>query len=110
MFAKVLREFRTGCDDLLRMPLKRFWFLLAQVERLRSEENLRTIGVLASATSPEGYKNAVEFYEKEVGEIYVWVKNTSSEFRIDPDTGLDPEFDRGALHALKARLVVEKTS
>lgn len=97
-----------GFDEVLRLPYKRFWFLLAQVSRFEAEEDLRLIRTGASVTSEESYKSASKHFEGILGEIYVRDRTEPVVMKvpeIDPETGLDPEFDRAGLHALKARFL-----
>jgi len=88
----------------MALPIKRFWFLSNQVERLRAEKDQRQLQLLASVTTQEGFKTANENLKKEIGTVYVWTPKVDTEIKIDPKTGLDPEFDREGLRALKARL------
>jgi len=95
-------------DELLNLSLKRFWFLSNQIDRLRAKKDLRQLQLLASVTSVESYKAATEFLEKQVGQVYVWKpKNVPPVIQIDPETGLDPEFDREGLRALKRKLAAQ---
>lgn len=90
----------------MRLSLKRFWFLVSQIDRLKAEDDLRQLQLLVSVGSVDAYKQALEHLKTEMGEVYVWQpKNVPAEIRIDPDTGLDPEFDREGLRALKRKLV-----
>lgn len=88
----------------MALPIKRFWFLVNQVDRIRAERDLRQLALMASVTTAEGYSASFEGLTKQQGTIYVWSPvPPPSEIRIDPDTGLDPEFDRAGLQALKAK-------
>lgn len=95
-----------GFDELLRTPLKRFWFLLAQIDRIKAEDDLRMVHVIASANTAEAYDAASQHFSKQLGEVFVFEKVIAP--KIDAVTGLDPEFDRAGLHALKATLQAEK--
>lgn len=88
------------------LSLKRFWFLSSQIDRLKAEDDLRQFQLLASVASIETYKQMLDHLKSEMGQIYVWQpKNVPAEIRIDPETGLDPEFDREGLRALKRKLM-----
>ena len=89
-------------DAVLNLPLKRFWFLVNQIDRLRAEENLRQLQLLGSTGDGEALKLANESLVDELGQVFVWEDTSPKEVRIAPDTGLDPEFDREGLRALKA--------
>lgn len=92
-----------GFEELMQIPLKRFWFLANQVDRLRAEQEIRQLQLLGSAQSGDAYKEAIKALKNEMGTVFVWSKNESTEIRIDPKTGLDPEFDRAGLQALKKK-------
>lgn len=89
-------------DAVLNLPLKRFWFLVNQVDRLRAEQDIRHLQLIGSANDGEAISMALESLKKEMGRVFVWEETTPAVIRIDPNTGLDPEFDREGLRALKA--------
>lgn len=81
--------------------MRRFWFLNRQIDRLEAATGLSQISILASATSPESYQQAVEGMKRVVGEIAVVEPSVSY---LDMDDGkMDPEFDRDGLLALKSK-------
>lgn len=90
-------------DSLLQTPLRRFWFLNNQIDRLRAEKELRYLQLLASAQSGDAFKATYDHLTNQVGKIYVWDEAAPEKIIINSDTGLDPEFDREGLHALKAK-------
>lgn len=100
-----------GFDEVLRLSYKRFWFLLAQIARFEAEEDLRLIRTGVSSTSAESYEAANKHFEGILGEIYTRDRTEPVVMKvsqIDPETGLDPEFDRAGLHALKAQFLENK--
>jgi hypothetical protein len=102
----VLAEY-TGytIETLMEVPIKQFWFIANMIERIRAEKDLRHIQLLASVGSVEGYTAARDFLKEQAGEIYVMEGPTAPvQFKIDPQTGLDPEFDREGLRALKMKI------
>ncbi len=89
----------------MSLSIKRFWFIANMIERLRAEKDLRQIQLLASVGSPEAYKAARAFLQEQAGQIYVLEGPSAPvEIKIDPQTGLDPEFDREGLRALKMKI------
>lgn len=89
-------------DSVLNLELKRFWFLNNQIDRLRAEQDLRRLQILGSVNDGDTYKQALDNLQEQMGQVFVWGKTDESiEIRIDPVTGLDPEFDREGLHSLK---------
>lgn len=98
-----MRGYGLGFNETLALPLKRFWFLLAQLSRLEAQDDLRLMRNAASATSGEAYEAATKHFEGVIGEIYNFDRTEKTVMRIDPETGLDPEFDRAGLHALKEK-------
>lgn len=97
-----MREFSIGFDDLLNFPLKRFWFLVNQVDRLRAEQEVRQLQLLGSAQDGDALKLAYDNLIAEMGKVFVWEEEpVTKEIRINPKTGLDPEFDKEGLRSLK---------
>jgi hypothetical protein len=81
-----------------------FWFLLNQVDRLRAEECLMQMQIAAAVGSQKSFETTLTSLQGQIGQIFVWDQaEVPAVLRVDPDTGLDPEFDREALRALKAR-------
>lgn len=92
----------------MAMPIRRFWFMSNMVERLWAERDLRQIQLMAAVGSSEGFKTAIESLQKERGIIYVWEQTAPEVLKLDPKTGLDPEFNRSALHALRRKGAVNR--
>ena len=99
-----MKEFGIAFDAVMAMPIKRFWFLSNMVERLWAEKDLRQIHLMASVGSEEAFKGTHENLRKEMGTVYVWEEPAVGEIVINPETGLDVEFDRAGLHALRASM------
>lgn len=99
-----MQTYGMSFEELYGLTVKRFWFLVNQIDRLEANDRLRQLEMLASATAPEAYKAARESYQKTVGQVFVWKPVAPTEIKVDPNTGLDPEFDREGLRALKAKL------
>lgn len=98
----MLKTYGLSFQEVLDLKLNRFWFLVNQADRIRAEEDLRQLNLLGSAQSGEAYEKAVEALSQMTGQIYVWKPaEMPSEIRIDPQTGLDPEFDREGLRRLR---------
>lgn len=105
----MLREFRFGFDELLKFPLKRFWFLLDQVDRLRAEDEMRQLRLAGASGSSEAYQTTVDALKKEMGQIYVWAETTKGGvINADQTLDADAQFDKGGFEALKARLAAER--
>jgi hypothetical protein len=103
LFARLIKEFGLSWETVMAMPLKRFWFMSNMVERLWAERDLRQVQLMASVGSQDGFTTVLENLKKERGTIYVWEQSLPTKLSIDPKTGLDPDFDRGGLHALKGK-------
>lgn len=86
------------------MSIRRFWFYNKQVDRLEAEQNLRTIYLLGSVTSQEGFEKQVESLHTQMGEIFVYAPTTTTYVVDENNDELDPEFDRAGLEALRARI------
>ena len=94
----------------MALPIKKFWFLSNQVDRIRAERDLRQLQMLGSVTSLEGYKLATDHLNSQIGQVYVWTPKAPGEIKINPETGLDAELDRAGLNKLKAKYGRKKVS
>lgn len=90
-----------GVEGTLELPVRHFWFLVNQLERLKAEDNRDLLDILASAQSGEGYKAAREASDSVIGKVYYRQSQMPKQVVIDDVTGLDPDFDIQGLHALK---------
>lgn len=55
-----------GYFEVLKLPLKTFWSLNRQVNRLRAEAEQRLLAVYGAAQSPDGYKSRMEALGAEI--------------------------------------------
>jgi hypothetical protein len=63
------------------MPLRTFWSYNRQVDRLRAEEDIRQLNLLASHQDPEGCKQLGERLMREIANpVHVEQKFDSSQF------------------------------
>ena len=69
----------------LDMPSRRFWAMEAQIDRIRSESDLRLINIQVSAGSSKGAEQAVERLCLELGDKY----------QIERPTIVKPDADAG---------------
>jgi hypothetical protein len=91
-------------QDLLELSMRRFWYLNKQVDRLRAEEALWQMRILASVTTPESFEKESERFSSAVGEIAVFAPVTQHLVMDDPNAP-DPEFDRAAFESLRQKLL-----
>lgn len=61
-----MREYGMDYPAVLKLPLKTFWSLNKQVNRLRAEADQRLLRLFASAQSPEAYKETQQSLSNEV--------------------------------------------
>jgi len=71
---------------------------------LRAEQEIRQLQILACAQSSEGFKSSYDHLVSQMGKVYVWKEPKIGEIVIDPETGLNPEFDREGLRKFKTDL------
>lgn len=100
MFARVLQFYGIDYDRLLKTPVRRFWFLNRQIDRIQAEKELRQVQVVGSTTNQETWKNTVEGLQRTMGEIVVY-EPSSPVLDIASD-GRDPDFDREGFERLRA--------
>jgi hypothetical protein len=100
----VVREYRIDLGSLLDMPKRHFMWLYAMMPRVRADQSLSLLrALIASQSTEEGLKAAVQDWESERGLVYHGVQPAPMTLRFDDDTTLDPEFDREGLRALKIK-------
>lgn len=73
-----------------------------QIDRIEAERDLKQIQLLAAAGSADGYNKLVEQMNNTVGKIVVY-EPSIKRLNLDDDSP-DPEFDRAAFEALKAKV------
>lgn len=93
--------------ELRKLPIKTFWFLNRQIDRLQAEDDLRTLHLHASVGSKEGVETIHAQLQETYGQIFieapaasVMVVTDAGKLEIDR-TKVHPDFDRAGLHALK---------
>jgi Na+/phosphate symporter len=57
-----------GYQEVLKLPLKTFWALNRQLDRLRAEEEQRLLRVLSSAQSAESATQLQQELRQQIGE------------------------------------------
>lgn len=85
------------------MPLRHFWFLNKQIDRLNAEDDMRQLNLIVATNSSEGIQQIQELLNKQIGTVAKFERKVLSAEDIDPNE-LDPEFDRAGFQALKASL------
>lgn len=58
-------------DELYRLPIRMFWALEANINRLMAEEDLRTIRLLASAQAPKSAEEVMRQLALEMGTVVI---------------------------------------
>ncbi len=87
------------------MPMKRFWFYHRQIDRIRAEEDLRSLHLMAGVTSQEGLDQLQQRLTQQLGEIIVWQPPTQAlNVNTNPNEP-DPTFERDKLESLRASIV-----
>lgn len=79
-----------------------------QVERLLAQRDMAQLQVIAGAAGQEAYEAVTTYLKDQLGDVYVWVPVASGEYHVDPETGLDTDFEKDALMAMKNRLANER--
>lgn len=89
--------------DVLGLPKRQFFWLQRQADRLEADADRRHLHILLAMASSEGVEQGLKALQQEVGVIYEWGKFIPPAINLTDDDGLDPEFDRAGLRALKAK-------
>lgn len=101
-----MKTYSLSYREVLNTPKKVFFWMLNQAHRIDAEEDLRMLRVLAAVNSnQEGYNSISKGLTELLGVTLEYKTGGSGKVpKIEVDeNGLDPEFDREALRALKAR-------
>lgn len=88
------------------MPMRRFWFLNRQIDRIQAEQDLRHVQAVSASVSQDGYKKVFDTLQKTLGEIVVFEPSVNM-LNLD-DNAPDPEFDRVAFDNLKKLIRAQK--
>lgn len=103
VIARFMHFYHYSLDAILDLPMKQFYFLSRQIDRIEADKDLRLLHGAVSATSSEGYKQTYEALTAVKGTVYTYEPVALSAEAANPEkaTGQDPEFDRAGLHRLK---------
>lgn len=63
--------------EAMNLPIRSFWFMSDQIERVQSGEDQRKFRISANAYGGEGVKDYLEELSKSVGQVYVLDKNVA---------------------------------
>jgi hypothetical protein len=67
IFSKFCWFYRMTDQQVLGMPLRRFWTMYWQIERIEAEDSIRRVSDLASTNSKEMLKGRLEDLEHQLG-------------------------------------------
>lgn len=90
-------------DEVMALRKRVFFFLYGQTARLEADDGRRQLQLLIAAQSSEGVKQAFEALNNDLGVVYQHSEIVHPVVLTTDDDALDPQFDRAALRALKAR-------
>lgn len=93
MFCRVARFYSLSPQELWKLPVKTFWLMHKNVDRLLAEDNLRLATVFAQTQSSEGFSEFVEGLREQMGTI---AEIDEAKVAIE-----EAVFDRDGLIALK---------
>ena len=78
--------------QVLDMPLRRFWLLHRNIDRIAAEEGQRALHIAAMSQSGEGYSDLMEKLQERVGEVVVFDEDTTEqELKFIPNAERDQE-------------------
>jgi hypothetical protein len=89
--------------EVLGVTKRQFFWMLRQAERLEAEADRRHLSLLLAVASQDGVGQALSALDADIGVIYEWSKPAPLNLDKIDDEGLDPDFDRAGLRALKQR-------
>ena len=65
-----MRFYSLSYRDTLQLPIKAFWLMSNNINRISAEEDIRKLSIAASAASEDGFKGANEALRNEMGEVF----------------------------------------
>lgn len=68
MVCRVSRFYGMTYRDVMTLPIRTFWVMNSYVDRLRAEEELRSIDVQVGIQSADGYRQLIDRLHRERGE------------------------------------------
>lgn len=88
-----MRFYGTTYQETLGLPIRTFWMLSRNVDRLEAGEDLRRMRIAVASQSGETFEKFNKDLVAQIGEIVVRSKEEADE----------PVYDRNALLALKGK-------
>ncbi len=86
-----------GYEELMALPIRAFWFMNAQIERIRAQADMRSLDTAMAANSVNT-ETAVSYREKLVLEVGEVVKGSKDP--LDPMNAMRDEAGFAALRAM----------
>ncbi len=65
-----MRFYSTSYQEALNLPLKTFWMMSNNINRIGAEEDIRRLAVTAAASSDKGFKATQEALQREMGDVF----------------------------------------
>jgi len=65
-----MRFYSTSYQDTLDLPLRTFWMMSNNINRISAEEDIRNLSVATGSQSEKGFKQVSEALKEEMGEIF----------------------------------------
>lgn len=96
-----MKTYSMSLRSVLAVKKREFFWMLRQAERLEAQESRRTLELLLSVNSAESVEAAFKALDEDLGVVVEWGKFIPPAFDLANEEGLDPEFDRSGLQALR---------
>ncbi|NKX37873.1 hypothetical protein HGG70_08105 [Rhodobacteraceae bacterium R_SAG4] len=98
-----MSEFKIPIGEVLKTKKTHFFWMQRQADRLQAERDMRILRAFRAAQSDgEGFEAVAKSLEAEMGVIFEFGPIAPDKMVLN-DEGMDPEFDREGLRALKAK-------
>lgn len=66
-----------GYAEALDLPLKTFWLMSNNINRISAEADIRRLSIMGAVNSSEGFSKAQEALQSEMGDVFGKAANTS---------------------------------
>ncbi len=67
----MMRFYGLSDEQVLQMPVRRFWLLHKNVDRIAAEEDIRVAAIAASVQSGESFNELMNGLRKQMGEVVI---------------------------------------
>lgn len=72
LFSRVIHAYKMNPVEILKLPVKTFWLLHKNIDRINAEQDIRTATILCNVQSSEGVQDLFKSLNKQLGKVVVF--------------------------------------